>query len=75
MLKIQPSFHQGLEYVQLSRMPLSQAESLVEWLPATGIFCINIGGHKLRDCVSYEDYEFWFENDVELDIEVGYSHF
>ncbi len=61
MIKIQPTYHQGLEYVQLSRLPFKQAISLNEWLPETGIFKIFVDGEEINDCVSYDDYEFWFE--------------
>lgn len=61
MQKVNPIFYAGLAYVQISSLPAKQCEFLDEHIPSVRRFQIMINGEKLEDCISYEDYEHWYQ--------------
>ncbi|MDN4166790.1 hypothetical protein QWY31_14860 [Cytophagales bacterium LB-30] len=61
MDKVRPTFHNGLEFIQVSSLPGSQAQSLGEWLPISSYIKLMVNNISLEDCVLYKEYEYWFE--------------
>ncbi|MFA0961933.1 hypothetical protein AB9P05_09000 [Roseivirga sp. BDSF3-8] len=61
MRKVIPQFYEGKEIVQLSRLPLNQANSLRDYLSAGSYMTIRVDDVLLHDCVAYDEYEYWFE--------------
>jgi len=61
MQKVNPIFYAGLAYVQISSLPVKQYEFLDEHVPSICRFQLSIEGEKLEDCISYEDYELWYQ--------------
>lgn len=61
MVKIQPNYHQGIEFIQLSQLSPHHAHRLSCWLPQTSRFRVAFEDIELEDCVAYDEYEFWFE--------------
>lgn len=61
MYKARPLFHAGGEYVQISKLPGIQSEILNRYLTPRHKIKIDVYGEKLDDCISYSDYEHWFQ--------------
>ena len=62
MTKIQPNYHQGIEYILLAQLPPEQAGRLDAWLPDDSKFTLLLEDAEVRDCVGYREYERWFDN-------------
>ncbi|MGB3181448.1 MAG: hypothetical protein WBB45_08660 [Cyclobacteriaceae bacterium] len=60
MQKVMPQFYEGLEVIQVSCLPLSQLKSFRAYLSESCYRTIRVGNDVLRDCVSYDKYEYWF---------------
>jgi hypothetical protein len=61
MQKVNPIFYAGLAYVQISSLPAKQFEFLEKHVPSVCRFRLIIEGENLEDCISYEDYEHWYQ--------------
>lgn len=61
MHKVQPIFHSGRAFVQLTMLPPSQFEYLDRNIPEVERFRLEFNDEKYDDCISYEAYENWFE--------------
>jgi len=61
MVKIQPNFHQGLEFIQLSQLPPEEASRLNRWLPSNGTFKVVLEDVVLEECITYDHYQCWFD--------------
>ena len=61
MYKVRPVFHSGIEFVQLSKLPAKQAEQIVGKIPDGSLLKIQVGEELLEDCISYNDYEHWYQ--------------
>ena len=46
--------------VQLSKLPMHQAEQLAGRIPNSHLLKIQFEGEMLDDCISYDEYEKWF---------------
>ena len=62
MSGIKPKRQGVTEYVRLASLPDKQIEDLLEWLPPGFLIKVEEGGSLQKDCVEYEDYEFWLEH-------------
>jgi hypothetical protein len=62
MKKAIPSFHKGIEFVQLSKLPFEQYTKIKDRFPVGKLLTLDFYGHLLEDCIRYADYEFWFEH-------------
>ena len=60
MKKISIRIYKGIEYVQLSALPVAQAESLRPTLDERTLIKILMDDVILHDCVLYSAYEKWF---------------
>ncbi len=61
MLKLSPSYFQGIEFIQLCQLPFDQARKLRNWLSDIDVFKVENEYEKYEGCVHYDDYEFWFD--------------
>lgn len=61
MHKVKPVFHSGIEFVQLSKLPARQAEQIVSRIASDNLMKIQYGDVLLEDCISYHDYEQWYQ--------------
>ena len=64
MNKIQPTIDQGIEYIRISELPLNQFRKFYRWISPTRVFEVENEGKTFNDCVSYGEYEFWFETET-----------
>jgi hypothetical protein len=65
MKKISVKIYKGIEYVQLSALPVTQAESLKHTLNERTLIKILMNDEILHDCVLYSAYEKWFASNIE----------
>jgi hypothetical protein len=61
MYKVRPVFHSGFEFVQLSMLPAKQAEQIMRKIADSSLRNVKIGEMLLEGCISYEDYEQWYQ--------------
>lgn len=74
MLKAQPQYHEDIEFIRLSVLPYHQYKSFSTWISPFSIFNLNVNGEVLDDCVSYSDYDRWYEFNLrESHFEIHYS--
>lgn len=60
MLKASPTFHKGINFIQISSLPFEQQELFQEWVPQSCIMEMRINNILMDDCVEYQDYTYWF---------------
>ena len=60
MKKLSISTYKGIEYIQLSALSATQAESLSQTLSERTLIKILVDDTILSDCVLYSAYEKWF---------------
>lgn len=60
MKKLSISTYKGIEYIQLSALSATQAESLNQTLNERTLIKILVDDTILSDCVLYSAYEKWF---------------
>ncbi|XOV92634.1 MAG: hypothetical protein ACFHWX_20810 [Bacteroidota bacterium] len=58
--KASPVFYQGNKIIRISDLPQDQSHLFSGWLKPDALLQLNESPDK--DCVSYEDYEYWFQN-------------
>ena len=61
MRKIPPEQFNGLQFVRLSSLPFHQMIRLKDWLGEEELISIPHRNGIIRNCVTYEGYEFWFD--------------
>ncbi len=58
--KVSPIYYQGLKLIRISDLPEDQNHLFSGWIKPEALVQINESPDK--DCVIYEDYEYWFQN-------------
>jgi hypothetical protein len=61
MFKVSPTFHNGINFVQISSLPFDQKECFKNWIPMNSVLRMEINSITLSDCVEYSEYEYWFD--------------
>ena len=61
MYKVRPVFHSGFEFVQVSKLPAKQAEQILSKIADSSLINVQIGEMLFEDCISYDDYEQWYQ--------------
>ncbi|WP_194775995.1 hypothetical protein [Pararhodonellum marinum] len=62
MTKLIPILIEGKPVVQLAQLTIDQANDLRSWLPISSIRNMKHQGMELKDCISFETYEYWFRS-------------
>lgn len=65
-MKANAKIFKGIEYVQISDLPLSQREMLSNSINKNIVIKILVGGKILNDCIQFKDYVSWYENIYKL---------
>lgn len=60
MIKLINRTYKGIEYIELSSLPVAEAESLKASLTQRTLIKILKDDEVLKDCVLYSAYEKWF---------------
>ena len=60
MIKLINRTYKGIEYIELSSLPVAEAESLIATLTERTLIKILKDDVVLNDCVLYSAYEKWF---------------
>ncbi|WP_226389572.1 hypothetical protein [Penaeicola halotolerans] len=61
MEQITPFIIDDAEFVQLSNLPTSIADMLKKLIPDRNVLTLNYQGIELKDCISFEDFNQWFD--------------
>jgi hypothetical protein len=61
-MRVAPQNYKGIEYVQISALPVDQKKSIIESINKKLIIIILKDEDLLKDCLQYHDYINWFEN-------------
>jgi len=52
--------YKGIEYIQLSELPQTQREKLVQTISKDLFIKILIDGKIVGECLQFKDYAFWY---------------
>lgn len=61
-MKAERKIFKGIEYVQLTELPQTQQEKLLQTLGRDFFIKIRIDGKIVSQCLQYKDYSLWYEN-------------
>lgn len=61
-MKVSSSIYKGIQYVQISALPVEQRERLLRTINTELIIKILVDGKIIGNCLQFKDYERWFEN-------------
>lgn len=61
-MKIHPKNFKGIAYVQLSDLPITQQELVLQTMHKDLFIKILIGEKTVSNCLQYSDYERWYHN-------------
>ena len=67
--KASPIFFDGNKIVRLSDLPLNQAHLFSGWITRSSY--IRLGEKNDYDCVSYDQYEYWYQNHFHTETELN----
>ena len=62
MSPVSPQSYRGIVFVQINLLPEDQRAQLIEWLPEVNKIKIQADGQLIDQCITYNDYTFWFQN-------------
>lgn len=65
-MKAKAKTFKGIDYVQLSELPLEQRQILSNTINRKIIIKILVSGKILNDCIQFKDYISWYENIYKL---------
>jgi hypothetical protein len=61
-MKAKSSVYKGIEYIQISSLPLEQKNRILETVNSELLIKILADGKVIGNCLQFKDYEFWFDN-------------
>jgi hypothetical protein len=65
-MMINSKVYKGIEYIQLSELPQSQRESILQSINHELFIKIMIDGKIVDHCLQYKDYCLWFKNSYQV---------
>jgi hypothetical protein len=61
-MKVNSTIYKGIEYVQVSSLPVDQKEKLLQTINHDLFIKILVDEKLIGNCLLFKDYEIWFEN-------------
>ncbi|MEJ1236814.1 hypothetical protein WBG78_01725 [Chryseolinea sp. T2] len=61
-MKVSSSVYKGIQYVQVSTLPVEQRERLLGTINKELFIKILVDGKIIGNCLQFKDYEWWFES-------------
>lgn len=61
-MKINSTIYKGIEFVEISSLPLDQKTSLLQTVNPDLLIKILVDGKLMSKCIQYKDYEEWYDN-------------
>lgn len=68
-MKVAAQNFKGIEYVQISSLPVNQRNSIRESINKKMIIIILKGEDLIKDCLQYRDYVNWYENVYKIQVQ------
>lgn len=65
-MKVNSTIYKGIEYVQVSSLPVDQKEKLLQTINHDLFIKILVDEKLIGNCLLFKDYEIWFENVYKL---------
>ncbi len=65
-MKVDAKIFKGIEYVQVSELPQSQREMLVQTINPDLYIKLLVDGKIISGCLQYKDYSHWYQDQFEL---------
>ncbi len=62
MEKLSSQVHKGIHYIKLADLSKGQREAFEKWLDKEHIISIMIENSIVKDCVQFNEYDYWFES-------------
>lgn len=60
-MRINPKKYKGIDYIQLTDLPLAQQQKFVQTVNQSLFIKIMIDKKIISQCIQYKDYEWWFD--------------
>lgn len=61
-MKVSSSIYKGIQYIQVSALPVEQRDRLLNTINTELLIKILVDGKVIGNCLQFKDYERWFEN-------------
>lgn len=61
-MKVEAKIFKGIEYVQVSELPLTQREILTQTINPDLFIKLLMDGRIVSGCLQYKDYILWYQN-------------
>ncbi len=61
-MKINSTIYKGIEFVEISALPVEQKTSLLQSVNPELLIKILVDGKLMPRCLQYKDYEDWYDN-------------
>ena len=61
-MKINSTIYKGIEFVEISALPVEQKTSLLQTVNPELLIKILVDGKLMPRCLQYKDYEDWYDN-------------
>lgn len=61
-MKINSTIYKGIEFVEISALPVEQKTSLLQTVNPELLIKILVDGKLMPRCLQYKDYEEWYDN-------------
>jgi hypothetical protein len=61
-MKINSTIYKGIEFVEISALPIEQKTSLLQTVNPDLLIKILVDGKLMPRCLQYKDYEEWYDN-------------
>lgn len=68
--KVSPIYYQGLKIIRVSDLPNEQAHLFSGWIKPE--LFVHLSDSQDHDCVTYDDYEYWFQNYFVVEKDLNY---
>ncbi|MBS1506813.1 MAG: hypothetical protein JSS79_09210 [Bacteroidetes bacterium] len=68
-MRVEAQNFKGIEYVQISSLPVNQQNSIRVSINRKLIIIILKGDDLIKDCLQYRDYVNWYENVYKIQLQ------
>ncbi len=67
-MKVDAKIFKGIEYVQVSELPQSQREMLIQTINPDLYIKLLVDGKIIGGCLQYKDYSHWYQGQFQLSL-------
>lgn len=67
MRKVNPHFKEGVDFIQVSRLPFNQAKDIRDSFLSSNVTGVETAVGFVPDAIEYSQYEYWFDFEYKSD--------